>query len=104
MSTRAARRLGLGLLLLTAALIVVGEALALGSPSDSFVFELFVIAIGIAFSLVGFMIATRQPGNAIGWIFMAAGVSAGLAIFSGGYADYWLDGEGSRAVGEAAAV
>ncbi len=104
MSARAARRLGLGLLLLTAALIVAGEVLALGSPSDSFIFELFVIGIGIAFSLVGFMIATRQPGNAIGWIFMAAGVSAGLAIFSGGYADHWLDGEGSRAVGEAAAV
>jgi hypothetical protein len=64
----------------------------------------FVWAIALVFSGVGALIAIRRPGNAIGWIFLWTGVTAGLALLAAGYADYWTAGKGgSEAVGEAAA-
>ena len=36
------------------------------------------ISLGITFSLVGVLIARRQPGNRIGWMFLAIGVLAVL--------------------------
>ena len=67
--------------------------------------EVFIWTITFVFTLAGHVIATRQPRNPIGWLFMAAGVSAALARLLGAYADYWLDtGQGSRALGEAGAV
>ncbi|MEJ7875732.1 MAG: hypothetical protein WKF62_03655, partial [Solirubrobacterales bacterium] len=48
--------------------------------------------------------AGRHPDNAIGWIFLSVGVSAGLAQLAGGYAGYWTGGHGgSKALGELAA-
>jgi hypothetical protein len=67
--------------------------------------SLLVPALGIAFSVVGSLIATRQPRNAMGWIFIGVGVASGLGSFAGSYADAWLEGDGGpRALGEAAAV
>ena len=37
----------------------------------------FTLVFGLVFSGVGAVIAIRQPGNAIGWIFILAGVAAG---------------------------
>jgi hypothetical protein len=65
----------------------------------------FISAITLTFAVAGVLIATRQPSNAIGWIFLAAGVAAGVGALAGSYAEYWLEsGEGSEALGEAAAV
>ena len=36
------------------------------------------VAMAVAFPTVGGIIASRQPGNAVGWIFCAIGLSGGL--------------------------
>ncbi len=65
----------------------------------------FIWAITLVFIVAGHVVATRQPRNAIGWIFLGGGVSAALARLSGGYGDFWVDtGEGSRTLGQLAAV
>lgn len=38
----------------------------------------------MAYALVGALVAARQPRNAIGWIFSAVGLSAGLLLMIGG--------------------
>ena len=99
-SGQTAKRLAWGLVVVTVALFLAG---LLGAAFDLRI--AFIWVIGLVFSVVGALIATRQPGNAIGWIFLSVGVSAGLAELSHGYADYWLEGNGgSKALGELAAV
>jgi hypothetical protein len=64
-----------------------------------------VPTLGLAFSLVGAMIASRQPDNAMGWLFLGIGATTGLGLLAGAYAQRWVDGGGgSRALGETAAV
>src|SRR5215217_4145785 len=46
----------------------------------------------LAFSVVGAIIASRQPRNAIGWIFCGIGLVVGLNSITGGYAEYRLSG------------
>ncbi|MGA8986848.1 hypothetical protein, partial [Aeromicrobium sp.] len=38
----------------------------------------FVWAITLVFTLTGLLIALRHPANAIGWLFLGIGVSAGV--------------------------
>ena len=40
----------------------------------------------VAFASVGFLVATRRPANAIGWLFAAFGLSLSFALALGGYA------------------
>jgi hypothetical protein len=40
----------------------------------------------MAVPVAGFVLASRRPGNRIGWLFLAAGLSLGLNSFSNGYA------------------
>src|SRR5215211_2766913 len=58
----------------------------------------------LTFSLVGAIIASRHPRNAIGWLFCSVGVTIGLNSFAGDYAEFWLaSGFGMRSLGETAA-
>lgn len=41
--------------------------------------------LGATFPVVGWLIATRRPGNAIGWVFIAIGLSQALDTFAGQY-------------------
>ncbi len=67
--------------------------------------DVFIWAITLVFTVAGHVVATRQPRNPIGWIFLGGGVSAALARLSGAYGDYWLDtGEGPLTFGRMAAV
>jgi hypothetical protein len=103
MEGRTARRLALGLVALTVALMVSGQALAIAADTERL--DVLIWAFAVVFSLVGTLVATRHPGNAIGWIFLSVGVAAGLGALTGGYADYWVGGHGgSKALGEAAAA
>jgi two-component system, NarL family, sensor kinase len=75
---------------------------------DSVEGSLQLAAIGftaiVAFSLFGPLIATRHPDNPIGWLFCAAGLSAGLLSFSHEYAVHALITDpGSLPGGEAMA-
>src|ERR687890_539362 len=108
MSGRAAAWLAWSLVLLSVLLLVAGLSFALMSrssvperPYDGLV-TLSVLAL--AFSVVGAIIASRQPRNAIGWIFCGVGVTVGLNSFAGDYADFWLaSGFGNTGFGETAA-
>src|SRR5215204_2054320 len=58
----------------------------------------------LPFSVVGAIIASRQPRNAIGWLFCSVGVTVGLNSFAGDYAELWLaSGFGVSSLGETAA-
>jgi hypothetical protein len=46
----------------------------------------------LAYGTVGALIASRRPGNAIGWIFCAVALSLAVASAASGYADYGLYG------------
>ena len=41
--------------------------------------------LGATFPVVGWLIATRRPGNAIGWVFIGIGLSQALDTFAGQY-------------------
>lgn len=47
-------------------------------------------SIGIAFPLVGALIASRRPDNAIGWLLVACGLFQGASAFTNQYAVYAL--------------
>jgi signal transduction histidine kinase len=49
----------------------------------SYVFE---EVVSLAVPVVGFVLASRRPGNRIGWLFLAAGLALGLRSFSHQYA------------------
>ena len=104
MTQRTARRRAVGLIALTIVLMAAGEILGAASGTVNSG-DTFIWAIALVFSGVGGLIASRQPGNAIGWIFLFVGVSAGLGSLAGGYADYWIGGHGgTEALGQAAAA
>ena len=91
---------GLGLLLVASGTVL---SLASGTGIDVRA-EVFIWAITLAFAAAGVLIAARHPRNAIGWIFLGAGVAAGLGAVVGAYAEYWVEsGAGPEALGKAAA-
>jgi hypothetical protein len=47
----------------------------------------FLVAF-VAFPVVGFLIVSRRPGNAVGWLFLLIGVGFAISNFSATYADY----------------
>src|SRR5215211_5455781 len=56
----------------------------------------FYLATVLTFSVVGAIIASRQPRNAIGaigWIFCGVGLVMGINSLAGGYAEYRLSGD-----------
>jgi len=58
----------------------------------------------LTFSVVGAIIASLHPRNAIGWLFCSVGLTIGLNSLAGDYAEYWLAGGTSmRSLGETAA-
>jgi len=102
-TARTARRLTWGLVALALAMLVSSSVVSMASGSGAGI-SAFLWAIAIVFAAAGGLIATHQPGNAIGWIFLFVGVTAGLADLSGSYADYWVGGHGgSAALGKTAA-
>ncbi len=114
MSRRAATWLAWSLVTLSVALLLGGAALsrvASSAVSDlSFVGETddaSVVAILITllpFSVVGTIVASRKPRNAIGWLFCGVGVTLGLNSFAGDFAEFWLaSGFGVSSLGETAA-
>ena len=105
MSGRGSRRLAWGLAASAVLLMSAGETVALASASGADSGDLFIWAIALVFSGVGALIASRHPGNAIGWLFLGSGVSAGVAAVTGSYADYWVEArDGPALLGKTAAL
>jgi MFS family permease len=99
MSGRASARLAWALAALALGLLASGWVVAVDDRGGS----VFAVALALTFSLVGALIASRHPGNAIGWILLAVAVSTGLGALAGAYADRWLARGGPAALGETAA-
>jgi uncharacterized membrane protein len=92
MSTRVAPWLAWSLVTLSVALLVGGIALALMArstvPERPYYGSVTLSVLALAFSVVGAIIASRQPRNAIGWLFCGVGVTIGLNSFAGDYAEF----------------
>jgi hypothetical protein len=74
-----------GITLLLVALLLGALPLQQDTPDSPF----FVLAVftldAIAFASVGALVATRRPGNAMGWVLWAVGLMAGLNMIGQGY-------------------
>src|SRR5215216_7149614 len=99
MSARVAPWLAWSLVVLSVVLFVGGIALdqmtRSSAPQRSYygpVDAVFTLATVLTFSVVGAIIASRQPRNAIGWLFCGVGLVVGLNSLAGGYAVYRLAG------------
>jgi len=100
------RRLGWTLALLAVALLAGDFVFTLASDANDLGRSDPVAgAIGVAFSIVGALVASRQPRNAIGWIFLGVALSTGLSGAAHNFVEYHLaDGPDQRwLVGAAAA-
>jgi cytochrome b subunit of formate dehydrogenase len=98
-SSRAAPWLAWPLVTLSVVLLVGGIVLAQmtrsTAPGRQYYgsFEtVFVLATVLTFSVVGAIIASRQPRNAIGWIFCGIGLVVSLNSLTGSYAEYQFAG------------
>jgi hypothetical protein len=47
-------------------------------------------AVAVAFALLGAVVAAHRPGNPIGWLFLAIGLSGALGVVSNEYVNYTL--------------
>jgi len=96
------RRVARTLVALTVLTLVASQTL--GITSDLSGFDAFIWTIALVFAGVGYLIAARHPGNAIGWLFLVAGVGAGVGSLSSSYADWWVGtGHGPELLGRTAA-
>jgi hypothetical protein len=69
--------------------IVLEEAT--NAPSDEGLLEGILLWLAfVSFPVLGAMVASRQPRNAIGWIFIAIGVGVGVLVAGTEYAYYGL--------------
>src|SRR5215218_5421137 len=68
-----------------------GAQLTYESEADPFSVIVSLVTL-LTFSVVGAIIASRQPRNAIGWIFCSIGLVVSLNSLTGGYAEYRLAG------------
>jgi hypothetical protein len=85
------------------ALAGVGGIVALAGDAEHSVGLFFVLitALIVAASVVGGLVATRQPANPIGWILCGFGAFMGFAAFAAGYAQAAPD-DAAHGLGQAA--
>src|ERR1700722_16570263 len=79
-----------GVAAVSAVLLVAGIALSyadrhMGSLSRWTFSDVFEEAPFIAVPVVGFILASRRPGNRVGWIFLGTGLVLGLGFFCDRY-------------------
>ncbi|MGH3086000.1 MAG: sensor histidine kinase [Rubrobacteraceae bacterium] len=63
---------------------------ALNAPEPILDVAWVAVVMAVPFPAVGALIVSRQPANAIGWIFCAIGLFQGVNIFAGQYGRYAL--------------
>lgn len=100
------RRLAWTLALVAVALEVGCVVFALASDASELSrTDPFAAAIAVAFAIVGALVASRQPRNAIGWIFLGVALSTALSGLAHSFVEFQLaDGPDQRwPVGAAAA-
>ena len=108
-TSRSARRLAWGLWVVAATLAALALVyLVLGRstppPPGSFGFRGFSIIFALSFGTVGALIASRQPRNAIGWVFLALALVSGFQELTQQFGIYAvLSGHGPLGLGRFAA-
>ena len=99
---------GLSLVLCGAGIALYLDTLPVQPPSSwgtgGLSAVLYVYLPFLAFPMVGALIASSRPGNPIGWLCLAVGISWMLAIASGSYAMYGLRMAGPGSVPFPAAI
>jgi signal transduction histidine kinase len=98
MTPRAASLLAWSAVVLALALAVVGAVLSpsLTQPSDEdTLYSAAWWAIAVSWAIVGALVASRQPHNAIGWILCGLTLYAGLIALADGYFSRYVAGETS---------
>jgi signal transduction histidine kinase len=84
--------LSIALLLGGLAFTYVNRHAALPEVSDSWTFATVLdVLVTLAVPVIGMVIASRRRDNAIGWLFLAAGLALGLGTFSRAYALHALE-------------
>jgi hypothetical protein len=86
-------RVALGLVGLAAVCLLTGHALSLATAGLA-ASSAPATAIVAAFGVLGVLITSRQPRNAIGWLFCGVAVTGSLMSLARGLAELWLDGNG----------
>ena len=94
MSPVAARRLAWGLASLAVALLIGGIiAYAAIDGAELVASDLLISPVGAAFAVVGALVASHHPRNAIGWILLGVALSCGLANVAGAFVEYRMRNE-----------
>ena len=97
-------RLAWSLAILAGLTFATGLGLSIAGDRVRTVTTGFGAAIVIGSAVVGGLVASRQPRNAIGWLFCGIAVAGSLMILSREVAESWLDGSGvPAALGKTAA-
>lgn len=100
-ASRGARALALALGLATLVLTLLAwtlMALSWTAPvPDAWGFRGFSGIFALSFGSVGYLIATRRPGNAIGWLFVGAGLMSAVQVLATEYGSYALFAPGAAA-------
>jgi hypothetical protein len=88
MSARTAARLAWSLWAVALALVAGGLILGVASRPEAPLYGYWVedTLVAPTFATLGALIASRRPGNIIGWIFLVPGVGGGVQLLSGQYA------------------
>ncbi len=74
-----------GITLLDVVLLLTALPLQRDTPDSPFFVLAVFTADAIAFATVGALVATRRPGNAVGWILWGVGAATGLNLIGQGY-------------------
>jgi signal transduction histidine kinase len=92
MTTQTAGRIAWALAGLAVTVVGLGLVLAAanGAPPSLIDESLTLIPLAIGFPLVGALVASHQPRNAVAWVYLGGGLGAGLALLTYGYAQYAL--------------
>ena len=84
----------IALMLGTLVLMYIDRTVTLPEVSDGWSFQnVFDIIVNAGVPVLGIVIASRRPENAIGWLLLAAGLALGLTGFSRAYALHVLVAE-----------
>jgi hypothetical protein len=68
--------------------IVEHVGYSVATQQNSWAARASLLVAFIGFGTVGALVASRQPGNAIGWMFLAVAFLVALSVFGGEYANY----------------
>jgi len=67
---------------------IVGYSVA--TQQNTWAARLALLVAFVAFTTVGALVASRQPRNAVGWMFLGVGLLVALSVFGGEYGNYAL--------------